>query len=65
MVIETSRPWTRGKSSVINRLNDIFRATVQPLVITGGLAPDSDADGNGVVLQSQVKIAGMTVSRRS
>ncbi|MDZ4849446.1 MAG: phosphatase PAP2 family protein [Pirellulaceae bacterium] len=46
---------------VINRLNEISRSTVQPPVITGGLSPDSDADGNGIVLKSQVTINGQTL----
>lgn len=34
--------------------------TVRPLTATLGLAPDSDPDGNGVVLRSEVALAGQT-----
>ena len=46
---------------VINQLAKIESGEVRPLPVTGGLAPDSDFDGNGVVLVGQVTIAGQTL----
>jgi membrane-associated phospholipid phosphatase len=35
--------------------------TVRPIVMTASLSPDSDPDGNGVVLRPQVTIVGQTL----
>ncbi len=43
---------------VINALNR-FR---QPLTVVGGLAPDSDPNGNGVVLDSTVHLVGQSLA---
>ena len=41
---------------VVNALN----AHPSPIVLAASLSPDSDPDGNGVVLQSQVTVVGQT-----
>lgn len=48
---------------VINELNRHASAAWQPLVLTAALAPDSDPDGNGVVLQPRVTVSGQTMPR--
>ena len=48
---------------LINELNRHAAAPWQPLVLTAALAPDSDPDGNGVVLQSLVTVSGQTMPR--
>lgn len=48
---------------VINELNRHASTARQPLVLTAALTPNSDPDGNGVVLQSLVTVLGQTMPR--
>jgi membrane-associated phospholipid phosphatase len=42
-----------------------LREGIQPLALTASLHPDSDANGNGVVLEPQVTLVGQTMSGAS
>ena len=47
--------------AVINQLNWIVDTAAPPLALTASLTPDSDPNGNGVVLKSQVQVVGQTL----
>lgn len=47
---------------IVNRLNEKpASSTAPPLALAAGLTPDSDPDGNGVVLRSDVTLQGQSV----